>query len=319
LHFFSEYSVVLRANRTANESYCNQTYQFLRFLLRGSSGRMSGSHHTDVTGSQAGIANKSRNFAEEPLIKSQQHAHEKKPANWPVFRIRKALPGSVVAAATAVAATTTTAAVTTAAATGTWLHRTRFVHDHVATVNRLAVHAADRCLRFCIAGHFDKAEAFGTAAVAVGHDFGRLDLTEGAEGVLQRVVGHRVGEVANVKFLAHERTFQKSPSTIHSISGTGRRCPAALAAWTSEVARGGKPRADGLGRIMPKNDSALAQVAGWVGREEEDRSRIAMGAAGVRTGEKGTIGHGDVPTRASPNHVGQRLPKKKTFLVTLLF
>jgi hypothetical protein len=38
---------------------------------------------------------------------------------------------------------------------------------------------------------------------------------------------------------------------------------------------------------MPKNDSALAQVAGWVGRKEEDRSCIAMRAANVTTGKKG--------------------------------
>jgi hypothetical protein len=63
--------------------------------------------------------------------------------------------------------------------------------------------------------------------------------------------------------------------------------PGCVGRWASEIARGGKPRADGLGRNIPKNDSALAQVAGWVERKEEDRSRIAMGTADVTTGEKG--------------------------------
>jgi len=55
------------------------------------------------------------------------------------------------------------------------------------------------------------------------------------------------------------------------------------------VARGEKPPAEGPGRNMSKKDSTLAQVVSWIGRGKEYRNRIAMGTAGVETGEKGRL------------------------------
>src|SRR5437899_2371803 len=79
--------------------------------------------------------------------------------------------------ATAVAATTAAAA-EAAATRRTCFHRTGFVHDNAAAAQRLAVHAVDSRLGFCIAAHFDKAKAFGTTGVAFHHDFSAGDSAE---------------------------------------------------------------------------------------------------------------------------------------------
>jgi hypothetical protein len=67
----------------------------------------------------------------------------------------------------------------------------------------LAVHAIDGGLGFSVAAHFDKAEAFGAACVALHHHLGTADAPEGAEGLFQIVVTHAVGQVAHVQFVAH--------------------------------------------------------------------------------------------------------------------
>src|SRR5690606_14883446 len=104
---------------------------------------------------------------------------------------------AATAIATAAAVTTTAAAVTTtaaavtaaavatattaAAAWRTWLHRTRFVDDHAAAAERLAVHTLDRCLCFRIAAHFNETKTLGTAGIALHHHFGTRHRTIRAE------------------------------------------------------------------------------------------------------------------------------------------
>jgi hypothetical protein len=64
-------------------------------------------------------------------------------------------------------------------------------------------------LGFVIAAHFHKAEAFGAARIALHHDFGAGHSTEITEGLFQITVTHRVRQVADVKFVAHERDSSK--------------------------------------------------------------------------------------------------------------
>jgi len=106
--------------------------------------------------------------------------------------------GAVAATA---ASTTTVAATAATEAAGTWrtcLHRTGFIHNHAAATQRLAVHAVDGCLCFCIAGHFDKTKALGATGVAFHHDFGAGDSAKLAKGLLQVFVTHRIRQVADV-------------------------------------------------------------------------------------------------------------------------
>jgi hypothetical protein len=127
---------------------------------------------------------------------------------------------AAVTAATATAATASTAAVTTtttaaaeAAATGTWrtcLHWARFVHNETTSTVLLTIHSVDSCLRFCIAGHFNKTETFRTTGVTFHHDFGAGNGTVCGKCLLQVFVTERIWQIAYVKFVAHERTPQNN-------------------------------------------------------------------------------------------------------------
>ncbi len=116
-------------------------------------------------------------------------------------------------AVTAAAFTTTAAKAATATETTgagrTCFHWAGFVDHHIAATQRLTVHAIDRSLRFVIAAHFHKAEAFGAASVTFHHDFGAGHNTELAESLFQIAVTNRVRQVADVKFVAHERDSSK--------------------------------------------------------------------------------------------------------------
>ena len=67
----------------------------------------------------------------------------------------------------------------------------------------MAMQAIDGSLGFRLAAHFHKAEALGTAGVALHHDLGAHHIAELAELLLQIVVAHSVGQVAHVQFVAH--------------------------------------------------------------------------------------------------------------------
>ena len=71
------------------------------------------------------------------------------------------------------------------------------------------MHALDCSLCFCIAAHFDKAEALRTAGVTFHHDLGAGDRAVLAEGLFQIAVAERVGQIAHVKFVAHEGLLKK--------------------------------------------------------------------------------------------------------------
>src|SRR5690606_18176681 len=108
------------------------------------------------------------------------------------------------AATTAVATTTTTTAAKAAAAGSAGLHGTGFVDHEVTAAEILAMHALDGGLGFGIAAHFDKAETLGAAGVALHHDLGAAHRAEPAEGLLQILITEGIGQIAHVKFVAHE-------------------------------------------------------------------------------------------------------------------
>src|SRR5450830_1521011 len=121
---------------------------------------------------------------------------------------------TTAAAASATAVTAATASATTEAAAAsagrTCFHRTGFVnHETTATV-LLTVHAVDSSLCLSVAAHFHKAEAFGAAGVTFHHDLGASDGTVCGKCLLQVFVTESVGQVAHVKFVAHERTPQNN-------------------------------------------------------------------------------------------------------------
>jgi hypothetical protein len=75
-------------------------------------------------------------------------------------------------------------------------------------------------LRFRVAAHFHKAEAFGAAGVTFHHDFSAGDSAKLAKRLLQVFVADRVRQVANVKFVAHQGTPLKHISkTINKSDG----------------------------------------------------------------------------------------------------
>jgi hypothetical protein len=103
---------------------------------------------------------------------------------------------TVAATAAAATAATTEAARTLFAGTG-------FVHDHGTAVDGLTVHAVDGGLSFRVRAHFHEAEALGATGFAVHHDLGRCHGAKRRNGLEQRIVAHRIGQITDVQFVTH--------------------------------------------------------------------------------------------------------------------
>ena len=71
----------------------------------------------------------------------------------------------------------------------------------------MAVHAIDGSLGFRVGTHFNKAEAFGAAGLAVHHHLGRSDGAKLRKRLLQRIVAHGVSQVAYVQFVTHREAL----------------------------------------------------------------------------------------------------------------
>lgn len=111
-----------------------------------------------------------------------------------------AIATAETAATAAVAAETTAAAAEAAGTLFTW---TGHVDDHVAAAPRLLVQTFDSSLGFDVRSHFDKAEALGTAGIALHHDLGGSDSAERGKLLCQIVVTDGVREVTDVEFVVH--------------------------------------------------------------------------------------------------------------------
>lgn len=128
---------------------------------------------------------------------------------------------TAVAAAAFTAATSTAAAVWATEASRTLFAWTCFVHDDSAASNGLTVQTVDSGLCFCIGAHFDEAETFGAASVTIHHDLGRAHAAELGESVIQILIAHAVGQIAHVKFVAHERAPFTNKVTMWSFNPSG--------------------------------------------------------------------------------------------------
>ena len=107
-------------------------------------------------------------------------------------------------AATTTTTTTVTAAVGAAETSGTFFTGASFVDDHSAAGHGLTVQAVDRGLCFGVRAHFHETEALGATGFTVHHDLGGTDGTILGESVTQILITHGVGQIAHVKFVAHE-------------------------------------------------------------------------------------------------------------------
>ena len=122
-----------------------------------------------------------------------------------------ATAAAFTATAAEAAATTTVAAAAIATTVGaaetsrTLFTGASFVDHDGATGHGLTVQAVDGGLRFSVRAHFNETEALGAAGFTVHHDLGRADSAEFAESFLQILIAHAVGQIAHVKFVAHER------------------------------------------------------------------------------------------------------------------
>ena len=107
------------------------------------------------------------------------------------------------AVTTTAAAVTTAATTTVAAATAAWFTGPSLVDGQPAAVDLLVMERLDRRLCFLIAAHLHEAEALAAAGVAVVDDLDALHAPELREQLLQFGVADLVGQVPDIKFLAH--------------------------------------------------------------------------------------------------------------------
>ena len=128
---------------------------------------------------------------------------------------------AVTAAAAFTAATSTAAAVWATEASRTLFAWTCFVHNDSAASNGLTVQTVDSGLCFCIGAHFDEAETFGAASVTIHHDLSGAHAAELGESVIQILIAHAVGQIAHVKFVAHERAPFTNKVTMWSFNPSG--------------------------------------------------------------------------------------------------
>lgn len=110
-------------------------------------------------------------------------------------------------AATASAATTTEATATATAVTTAVITGSSKVDADVASVNVLAAETVKSSLGLLDGAELNVSEALGGAGVAVGGQRDTSDLTEGAEGLADGVVGRVEGEVANEQCVARRTTL----------------------------------------------------------------------------------------------------------------
>lgn len=92
---------------------------------------------------------------------------------------------TAVSTASAVSTAVTTTAEAGAIAFGT---RTRFVHNQVTAVKAFAVGAFDGSTAGFVIGHFNESEATATVRYLVHDDFGRSDLSERSEKLVEILV-----------------------------------------------------------------------------------------------------------------------------------
>jgi hypothetical protein len=103
----------------------------------------------------------------------------------------------------ATATATATATVTTAAAATTFFTRTGFVDSQTTAVLLLIIERSDGRTGGVVVAHFDEAEAFATAGVAILNHLRATDFAILRKQVFQGAVRHRVRQIAHIQFHSH--------------------------------------------------------------------------------------------------------------------
>src|SRR5580658_5176847 len=114
-----------------------------------------------------------------------------------------ATAAAVTTAATTVATTAAATAEAAATTTAALFAGTSFVYRQGPAADLLAVQRLDGVLSFLVGAHFDEAEAFGSARVAVHDHLSGLHRPVPCEHLLERAVGYIVAEVSDVQLLTH--------------------------------------------------------------------------------------------------------------------
>jgi len=133
--------------------------------------------------------------------------------------VRAATAAATAGPTAATVATTATAATTAATkAARTLFTRAGLVDDNGTAFQRLPVHAVDGRLGLGIRAHLDEAEALRTARVPVHHDLCGGHCAELREGLVQRLVAHGIGKIADVKFVSHWGALVQKRRTMWSFN-----------------------------------------------------------------------------------------------------
>jgi hypothetical protein len=103
----------------------------------------------------------------------------------------------------AIATTAASATTTTITATGAIFARPSFIDRQRPTFVFLTIESIDRCLRFCITGHFHESEALTAAAIAIRDHLGTLHRSKLRKHVFEVRATDAVAQVATIEFLSH--------------------------------------------------------------------------------------------------------------------
>ena len=134
-----------------------------------------------------------------------------------IARAAVAFAATAAVAATAATTVAATAAATEAAATRTIFFGTGFVDDQLQTIDGVAVEHRNGAIGLFVAGHFHKAEAFGTTGIAFGDDLRESNATRLREEFTQFAVTEAVGQFAHKQSLSHTRIYTRSKLSVRLV------------------------------------------------------------------------------------------------------
>jgi len=109
---------------------------------------------------------------------------------------------TTTAAATATAAASAAATVTTTAA-ASFFTRPGFIHGEAPSIELPLVKTFDCCLCLCVVVHFDEAEALAAACRTILDHLRALHGAELREQLFQGGITDPVGQIPDIKLLAH--------------------------------------------------------------------------------------------------------------------
>src|SRR5262249_39754110 len=145
------------------------------------------------------------------------------------------------------ASTTGPTAAATVATTTPLLAGLRLVDGQGSAFNFFAIEGLNRRLSFCITSHLHEAEALGPPRVAIHNDLHGLHRAVRRKKLVEVAVARVVGEVADVQFLTHQRTPEKTAGPSQSkATGPARND------WEGKSRKGCAQRSSNHGSVRPE-------------------------------------------------------------------